>query len=253
MRLATTFAKAALMKRGYEVIRPTFPASASEGGIPHSVIRPGATYSPWRTDSEFLAVHHSVSSATLVDQYRCYELWQLVEQSAKLPSGALLQVGVWRGGTGALLAKRAQMLDIRDPVYLCDTFTGVVKASSRDTLYVGGEYADADVEQVQGLVDSLGLKRVEILTGIFPDDTADQIRNQTFRLCHIDVDVYQSASDIVDWLWPRLVPNGIVVFDDYGMHGCEGIIRFLEEQRRRPDRLLIYNLNGHGLLLKTGD
>ena len=32
-------------------------------------------------------------------------------------------------------------------------------------------------------------------------------------LCHIDVDVYQSARDTVEWVEPRLTSGGAIVFD----------------------------------------
>jgi O-methyltransferase len=54
----------------------------------------------------------------------------------------------------------------------------------------------------------------------------------------------------VEWLWPRLVKGGIIVYDDYGFRGCEGIARFVDEQRRCPDRAIIHNLNGHGIAIK---
>ena len=51
----------------------------------------------------------------------------------------------------------------------------------------------------------------------------------------------------------RLVLGGIVVYDDYGFQGCEGITRFVEEQRGLPDRLLLHNLNGHAIIVKTSE
>ena len=44
-----------------------------------------------------------IKQNTLVDVYRCYELWSLAVRCAELP-GDTLEVGTWRGGTGALLA-----------------------------------------------------------------------------------------------------------------------------------------------------
>jgi O-methyltransferase len=52
---------------------------------------------------------------------------------------------------------------------------------------------------------------------------------EEFRFCHIDVDVYQSAKDIVTWLWPRLAIGGIIVFDDYGFPYSQGITTLVDE------------------------
>src|SRR5262249_46770479 len=155
----------------------------------------------WNCDPAFLETFVSIREFTLVDLYRCFELWELVRQSSKLQSGAIIEVGVWKGGTGALIAKAAHSLGLNAPVYLCDTFRGVVKAGQHDTYYKGGEHADASVLGVRRLLDSLDLRHVQILEGVFPEDTGSNLEHETFRFCHIDVDVYQSAKDILTWLW----------------------------------------------------
>lgn len=212
-------------------------------------VLPVATYAPWLSDRSFSDTYRIIKDYTLVDRYRCYELWQLVEESAKL-NGALIEIGVWRGGSGALIAKNARLNGIKDRVYLCDTFSGVVKAGERDSSYKGGEHSDASRENVEKVINKLKLDNIKILIGIFPEETGKLVTDKVFRFCHIDVDVYQSAKDIVGWLWPRLAIGGMVVFDDYGFQRCAGITRFVNEERSRKDRLVIHNLNGHAIMVK---
>ena len=150
------------------------------------------------------------------------------------------------------MARKCQLLGIDADVYLCDTFRGVVKAGPDDGAYTGGEHSDTGKEIVVELCNALKLDRVRILEGIFPDDTGHEVNSCQFRFCHIDVDVYESARDIVDWIWPRLVPGGLIVYDDYGFHDCTGITRFVNEERAKTDRFVIHNLNGHAIVIKTG-
>jgi O-methyltransferase len=103
---------------------------------------------------------------------------------------------------------------------------------------------------VLGLAKDLALSNIQILQGIFPEDTAHEIESAQFVLCHIDVDVYQSALDVFQWVWPRLHSGGFVVFDDYGFYGCEGVTKLVNEIALRPDLLFVHNLNGHALLVK---
>lgn len=216
----------------------------------HEWISPSATYAPWTLDEPFRRVHELVRDSTLVDVYRCYELWSLVEQAAKLDRGDLLEVGVWRGGTGALIAKQAERCGLQDEVYLCDTFSGVVKAGSQDTAYAGGEHADTTRASVERLLQTVGVANATILEGTFPEAAPSALENEVFRFCHIDVDVYQSAVDILDWVWDRLVVGGMVVYDDYGFSTCSGITAHVEEQRYLDDRLVFHNLNGHAVIIK---
>jgi len=89
-----------------------------------------------------------------------------------------------------------------------------------------------------------------LLQGIFPDATGHLIENEKFCLCHIDVDAYISAKDIVTWLWPRMVIGGVIVFNDYGFPLTKGITLLVNEYLQREDAVRIHNLNGHGIIVK---
>ncbi len=235
---------------------------ASTPNISHQKVLPHATYSPWLDDQDFRRCYEAIRQHTLVDIYRCYELWQLGHQLAGL-GGSFLEVGVWRGGTGCLLA-RAAISGFSAParssawsgrgatVYLADTFTGVVKAGPDDTVYTGGEHADTSEQTVRDLAAGLGLENIHILRGVFPDDTAEAIREQ-LALVHCDVDVYSSARAVAEWALPRLLAGGVIVFDDYGFSGCEGVTKLVNELRGREGLRFVHNLNGHALLVKLAD
>ncbi|MDR3437142.1 TylF/MycF/NovP-related O-methyltransferase [Telmatospirillum sp.] len=216
----------------------------------YSVIVPPANYSPWLTDDLFMASYASLRENTLVDVYRCYELWSLVEQSARL-EGDILEVGVWRGGTGCLMAVKAKLLNLKSRVFLADTFSGVVKAGKMDTSYTGGEHSDTSVEVVLKAKENLKLDNVDILVGIFPEKTGEYTKDSLFSLCHIDVDVYESARDVLDWVWPKLLVGGTVVFDDYGCISTSGVTRLVNERKNTPNAVVIHNLNGHAIMVKT--
>jgi len=215
----------------------------------HQRVYPQATYAPWSVDRDFMATYEQVRFHTLVDRYRCWELWKFVEQTAKLPTGDCIEVGVWRGGSGCLIAKKVRVLNISSQVFLCDTFTGVVKAGRMDDAYKGGEHADTAESSVRALAKKIDVN-VQVLKGMFPDDTGIQLEDKSFRFCHIDVDVYQSARDTTEWIWPRLVSRGVIVYDDYGFHGCDGVRRFLDEWQSATDCIFMHNLNGHAVVVK---
>ncbi|MFH1401187.1 MAG: TylF/MycF/NovP-related O-methyltransferase [Nanoarchaeota archaeon] len=219
-------------------------------GKAFSPITTPATYSPWLADKEFLSIREKVKDHTMVDVLRLYELWQLVDESRKL-SGAIIEVGAWRGGSGAVMARRAQLSGIKEAVYVCDTFKGVVKAGKKDTYYKGGEHFDTSATIVRALMKKNGLGNARVLEGTFPDETGHLVKEKTIRLCHIDVDVYQGSKDIVRWLWPRLCIGGMIIYDDYGFQTAQGVTAFVEEERTRSDRIVIYNLNGHAIVVKT--
>jgi O-methyltransferase len=221
-------------------------------GYSFEAVRPSANYAPWLQDNEFKAIYATIQGFTLVDIYRCYELWELAERVSNLDTAAaFIEIGVWRGGTAAIVGKKLSLKNAKAPFYLADTFKGVVKATDKDAVYTGGEHADTSVDLVKGLLKD-NYQHIKILEGIFPDDTGHLIpAGQQFGYCHIDVDVYQSAKEIVDWIWHKMIPGGVIVFDDYGFSTCTGITRFVNEQKNKGDRMVLHNLNGHAIIIKV--
>jgi O-methyltransferase len=219
-------------------------------GFSHEQVIPHATYAPWRDDQKFLACYDRVRTNTLVDVYRCYELWQLAHQMGP-ESGHILEVGTWRGGTAAILGVAAQGSRTERHLWIADTFAGVVKTNSAiDTLYKGGEHSDTSEVLVRDFLQSLDITNYTILTGIFPDETGHRFPNERIGLCHIDVDAYDSAGDVFRWVWPRISLGGVVVFDDFGFWGCEGVSQLVNELRI-DNGILIRNLNGHAIICKV--
>jgi len=222
------------------------------GQSAHSTLISTATYSPWLTDRDYAAVAARVQDNTLLDEMRLYELWQLAAQVSHL-QGDAIEIGCWRGGAGCLIASRARLDAQGATMFLCDTFTGVVKAGGQDSVYVGGEHADADAATVRRLVDAMGLTNVELLIGIFPDDTGAQVADRRFRFAHIDVDVFEGARDSFTWLFPRLCVGAIVVFDDYGSSTTDGIRTFIDQLHGHPDLAVVRNLNGQAVVIKRSE
>ncbi len=211
---------------------------------------PFATYAPWLKDEAFLKNYDLIKGVSLVNIYQCWELWKLVDETEKTP-GDVIEVGVFKGATSAIMGAKLKQNHSPAQFICCDTFEGVVKASAADNFYKGGEHKDTSLGFVTNLLtQTFQLNNVVFLKGIFPDETGHQVQDSQFRLCHIDVDTYQSGKEVLNWVWERLSPGGIVVFNDFGYPRTRGITQLVEENRGRKDCLVIHNLNGHGMMIK---
>lgn len=204
-----------------------------------------ARYAPWQDDDEFIYIYDKVKKNTLLDVYRLYEIWNLTKQLKSI-QGNMIEVGSWRGGCGVMMALNNNLT-----TYLCDTFNGCVKASDMDSWYKGGEHSDCTIEDVKTLINDLRIEGVSVLNGVFPEDTGESIISSKFKFAHIDVDTYKSAKEAFPMIYNRLVVGGIIVFDDYGFRGIEGITRLINETKEEIKGAHIsYNLNGQAILFK---
>ena len=241
-------------RRRLERLLAKVVVDGSRSRYSHRLLAPTATLSPWYDDEAFLAVYEAVTDHTLVDIYRCWDLWSGLAQVADLP-GDVLEVGVWRGGTGVLLAERSRQLGLDATVILADTFEGVVGAGDQDPWYEGGEHADTSVEVVESLKARFPGVSASLAVGRFPDDTGAAWAGSSLRLVHIDVDVYSSALSTLKWAWPRLGVGGLVIFDDFGSYECEGIATLGMQLMSAAGSVLrgVTNLNGHLTVVKVAD
>lgn len=201
--------------------------------------------SPWLVNREFCTLYASIRESTLVDRPRCFHLWHLAQQARKI-EGDVLEIGAWRGGTAVLMAHATPS----KTVYVADTFEGVVKSREWEH-YVDGAHNDASIADVRRLSDSLRIRNMVILPGVFPDQTGKDIASVNLSLVHLDVDVEMSASEAFHFIWGKVSVGGIVVFDDYGfVTACEGVTRFVDSLSGDADKLLLRNLNGQAVVVK---
>lgn len=152
--------------------------------------------------------------------------------------GEFWECGVYQGGSALALA---QALAKRNcTLRLFDSFTGIKLAGPADNGHKDGDFADTSLEAVQVLMQPYPF--VHIHPGTFPDTFAGH-EDARVAFAHIDCDVYASTKAALEFIWPRLLPAGIVVVDDYAAPSCLGSMRAVHEfQQANPAH---YN---HGLV-----
>lgn len=140
-----------------------------------------------------------------------------------LPDGLIAEVGVYKGGSLKLLG---QLFDDR-PVLGFDTFEGLPKEQWVESeTHEPGEFNDTTYEEVQEFTAEC--PNIVLVKGLFPL-SAEQFEDYTFSLVHVDTDYYLAVKACIDWFWPRMIPGGVIVFDDYGWENCPGVKQALGE------------------------
>jgi len=197
----------------------------------------------WNLDQEFLAAKNYIRGRSLVMGVKAYILWQLAKSISSL-EGDIAEVGVYKGGTAYLLA-RAVSPKI---VHLLDTFTGIPKVGEQD-IHREGDFNDTSVEEVEKFL--IDCDNVRLYPGYFPA-TAIHIDGKTFSMAHVDVDTYQSTLDCCSFFYPRMVPGGIIVCDDYGFKSCPGAKLAMDQYFEHKPESIIYLPTGQSYIYKRG-
>lgn len=141
------------------------------------------------------------------------------------PTGGVgAEVGVYQGGSlrhiAAALAPR--------PVLGFDTFTGLPPDHWHISEHHSpGEFADTSLAAVTRSLSDLG--NACLVPGLFPNSATELHRSLRFSFVHLDVDFYQATKLALEWFWPRMLPGGFIVVDDFQWPHCPGIERALAE------------------------
>jgi O-methyltransferase len=162
---------------------------------------------------------------TMVGPERIQNLSQLAQriEDEQIP-GDVVECGVFRGGTAAILARLATHSRLPRTVWLFDSFQGMPPASAADgpeaTSWVGNLSSSA--RRVARLLERTGadLSRVRIVPGLF-QETFPGIQIPQIALLNIDADWYESVKLCLETFYNAVVAGGFVSIDDYGAWpGC---------------------------------
>lgn len=209
--------------------------------------KPYPLFSAWLGDPEFRRLYEGIEPHTVVSPDRCYMLYALARYASRL-DGDFAECGVYKGGTALLLSRILTSPPAKKDLFLFDSFEGLPDASAADNYYKGGEFSSTSAEDVASLLS--GFKTAQIRKGWIPD-TFKGLENNRFAFVHVDVDLYQSALDCCSFFWPRLVPGGVMLFDEYGFPSARGEKEAVDEWFAGQQDQPISLISGQCMILKT--
>lgn len=140
-------------------------------------------------------------------------------------SGAIFEIGVWRGGFAAALQYTNTFLGLNRHLYLCDTFNGFVKDQIQNEkdlkalkLFEEIPAINYSEDTVLSLLNklSLGNDNITILKGDL-NITLRNISIPPISFLHIDVDFYEPTYNSLAILFDKVVSGGYIYIDDYNV------------------------------------
>ena len=210
-------------------------------------VGPCPLFSPWLGNPDFKAFFDGVEPYTLVPPERCYILLTLARNAVNVP-GDFAECGVWKGGTTLMLAR---VLNGRSDktLYLFDSFEGLPEVDrEKDSWFQKGQYSAGSVTLVEDLLRDFK-RTVNIRPGWIPN-TFKGLENRRYAFVHIDVDIYQSTLDCCKYFYPRMVPGGMMLFDEYAFAAAAGEKQAVDEFFTDKPEIPIVLVTGQALVLK---
>jgi len=187
-------------------------------------------------EPEFHPILDSVRPYSMTTVERLYALWSSVRYLLDAGiDGDFVETGVWRGGSMMLVAREILRAGAAPrQLWLYDTFTGLPRPNAELDVDVLGNraidgwqarnldgdnsvWAYADETEVRRNMASTGYpaERLRFVAGkveaTIPTQAPDHI-----AMLRIDTDWHVSYAHVLNTLYDRVVPGGVVLFDDYG-------------------------------------
>ena len=192
--------------------------------------------------ADFLQIYYEIKDRTLVEIDRCYMLYQWAKYARSL-DGIAAEVGVFNGGTAKLIAKTLR----NKKIFLFDTFEGIPESDINIDLHKKGEFASSYMDVQEWMADC---KNVEIIKGIFPEPAKRQIYYHPYCFIHLDLDVYKSTLDSLNYFYDKLVRGGVLISDDYEWEGCPGVTKCINEFFEDKEEEVIITTKNQCLIIK---
>ena len=140
----------------------------------------------------------------------------------KVP-GDLIECGAWRGGSCIFMRAVLAVYGVKDKtVWVSDSFEGLPKPAEgsypEEHLWNGGEMA-VSLEEVQDNFRKYGLldDQVRFLKGYFKD-TLPKAPIEHLAILRVDGDLYESVTETLEYMYPKVSAGGYIILDDYGDH-----------------------------------
>lgn len=184
--------------------------------------------------SNFPRYYSIAAPRTLVSKDRCWVLAQALWQTLDHP-GVVMECGVYKGGTAAMLAAILADAGSSRELFLFDTFSGMPETDPVRDKHRKGDFANTTLAEVAAYVGHP--TRCIYRAGFLPD-TFVGLEHLPIAFCHVDVDIYRSVWDCLEFCWPRLTPGGAMLFDDYGFPSCPGAREAVDVFCRRHQIIL---------------
>lgn len=180
-------------------------------------------YSIENQNNSYYEVFKKFEDYTMIPSHSFIENLKLCKKYSFI-KGDIAECGTWKGGMIAGIAEI--MGNIDRTYYLFDSFEGLPLAKKVDGRAAilwqndtkSPTYLDncsADISHAEQAMNIANAKDVKIIKGWFNQTLPLFKSNRGISILRLDGDWYDSILDCMNYLYPQVVKNGLIIIDDY--------------------------------------
>ena len=177
-------------------------------------------------------------SDNIYKQFRRYSLQNLVEHVQKRRLlGDFAECGTWKGHSAYIIASILTRYNYDGTLHIFDAFEGghAQKHEKDRNLRVRQTEKQIERELVvfksseEEVKDCLKeFQFIKLYKGWIPERFYE-VEDRRFSFVHIDVDLYQAVLDSLTFFYPRMVEEGVIICDGYGISQFPGVKKAVDE------------------------
>jgi O-methyltransferase len=204
-------------------------------------------FSPWLGYGEFAKYMELATPLSVVSPDRLYVLYVMLCNASQL-EGEAWECGVYKGGTARMFAAILRARHDDRTLRLFDSFAGLPEVDASRDLLRTGAFGNVTVDSVRRAV---GDGAINFHVGLIPSTFAG-LEKSLIAFAHVDVDIYDSIRDCCNFIYPRMVAGGVMVFDDYGAQTTPGVRAAVDEYfADKPETPLVL-ASSQAIVVKAG-
>lgn len=177
--------------------------------------------------------------------YCCYQYLKQVDSL----EGDIAEFGVFQGGSAYFIASVMKHLKIDKTkrLFLYDSFSGFTEKHSVDFFEQGSFHSGRGAGQVRSLLENFN--QVEVFEG----DVCDTLPGSglaKLALAHIDCDQYTPTHFLCEFLYDKMVPGGIMMFQNYALGLTYGERIAVDSFFKNKPEKILFGYDGAAFVIK---
>ena len=167
----------------------------------------------------------------------CINYLRVAGDGGKLLPQTYFEFGCHSGRTFSAAINATKFLKMRDfACYAFDSFQGLPKTTEADGYFEEGTFytSESSFRSIVRRTTGVNLATQNVIKGFYSQSLTEGLSNELPKIgvLHIDVDLYSSTVEVLDFSKDLLVNGSVILFDDYYCYSPNppaGELRALEE------------------------